>query len=124
MRALWVRHDWLALEPQEDRRTTEDVHLLVTSLQGEKVCTRNTISEASLVDCVVRIIRQRYLSSENLDRLRKAIRQQQAQNSPLEPLDVDGIRRRLAELNRQIDNGAERIFSAPPRLFSMSPTAW
>ena len=84
--------------------------------QGKKVCTRNTISEASLVDCVVRIIRQRYLSSENLDRLRKAIHQQQAQNSPLEPVDADRIKKRLAELNRQIDNGAERIFSAPPSL--------
>ena len=86
--------------------------------QGKEVCTRNTIPEASLVDCVVRIIQQRYLSPENLDRLREALRQQQTQNSQAEPLDTDRIRKRVAELDRRIDNGAERIFSAPSSLTS------
>ena len=86
--------------------------------QGKKVCTRNTIPEASLVDCVVRIIQQRYLSPENLDRLREALRQQQTQDSQHEPLDTDRIRKRVAELDRRIDNGAERIFSAPSSLTS------
>ena len=33
-----------------------------------------------------------------------------------ESVDVDGIRRRIAELGRRIDSGAERIFAAPPSL--------
>jgi len=87
--------------------------------QGKKVCTRNTIPEKSLVDCVARIIRQRYLSEASLARLRAAIRQQrQVQGLKAEPLDVEGIRRRIGELDRRIDKGAERIFSAPPSLTS------
>ena len=64
--------------------------------QGKKVCTRNTIPEASLVDCVVRIIQERYLSENNLDKLRKAIGQQQrTQALPQHELhDEDGIKRR------------------------------
>jgi site-specific DNA recombinase len=85
--------------------------------QGKKVCTRNTISEAALVDCAVRIIREHYLSEANLDRLRKAVREEcQSRAVAEESVDVDGIRRRIAELGRRIDSGAERIFAAPPSL--------
>jgi site-specific DNA recombinase len=35
--------------------------------QGKKVCTRNTISEAALVECVVRIIQENYLSEASLN---------------------------------------------------------
>ncbi len=103
------------------KKTGERVKMYTCSshhFQGKKVCTRNTIPEASLVDCVVRIIQQRYLSPENLDRLREALRQQQTQNSQPEPLDTDRVRKRAAELDRRIDNGAERIFSAPSSLTS------
>jgi len=101
------------------KKTGERVKMYTCSshhFQGKKVCTRNTIPEASLVDCVVRIIQQRYLSPENLDRLREALRQQQTQNSQPEPLDTDRVRKQVAELDRRIDNGAERIFSAPSSL--------
>ena len=84
--------------------------------QGKKVCTRNTISEASLVDCVVRIIQERYLSENSLDKIRKAISQQQRIQVPQQPHDEEGMKRRISELDRRIDNGAERIFSAPPSL--------
>ena len=103
------------------KKTGERVKMYTCSshhFQGKKVCTRNTIPEASLLDCVVRIVQQRYLSSGNLDQLRDAIRQQQTQDSQPEPLDTDGIRKRVAELDRLIDNGAERIFSAPSSLTS------
>ena len=85
--------------------------------QGKKVCTRNMISEAALVECVIRIIQQRYLSDASLDRLRKAIRhERRAHRAKDDSLDVERIRKRIAELDRQIDNGAERIFSAPQSL--------
>jgi len=101
------------------KKTGERVKMYTCSshhFQGKEVCTRNTIPEASLVDCVVRIIQQRYLSKENLAQLREAIRQEQAEDPHGEPVDAEGIKKRLAELDRRIDNGAERVFSAPPSL--------
>jgi site-specific DNA recombinase len=85
--------------------------------QGKKVCTRNTISEAALVECVVRIVRENYLSEASLDRLRKALRREcKARAVPDEMLDVESIGRRIEELGRRIDNGVDRIFSAPASL--------
>ncbi len=85
--------------------------------QGKKACTRNTISEAALVECVVRIIQENYLSEASLNRLRKALRREcRARTVAGESLDVESIERRMEELGRQIDNGADRIFSAPASL--------
>ncbi len=83
-------------------------------LQGKKVCTRNTISEAALVECIVRILREKYLSESSLDRRRKALRREcKARAVADETLDVENIRRQIEEVSRRIDNGADRIFSAP-----------
>jgi site-specific DNA recombinase len=85
--------------------------------QGKKVCTRNTISEAALVECIVRIIREKYLCESSLDRLRKALRRELKVRAVAdETLDVEMIRRQIDEISRQIDNGADRIFSAPVSL--------
>jgi len=82
--------------------------------QGKKVCTRNTISEAALVECIVRIIREKYLSESSLDRLQNALRREcKACAVADETLDVENIRRQIEEVSRRIDNGADRIFSAP-----------
>jgi len=101
------------------KRTGERLKMYTCSshhFQGKKVCTRNTIPEAALVDCIVRVIRQPCLSPENLDRLREAIRGQQIQNLPDDPVDPATIKKRITKLDRQIDNGAARIFSASSSL--------
>jgi len=86
--------------------------------QGKKVCTRNTISETALVECVVRIIQENYLSEASLNRLRKALRRECKARTAAggESLDVESIERRIENLGRRIDNGVDRIFSAPASL--------
>jgi len=69
------------------------------------------------VECIVRIIREKYLCESSLDRLRKALRREcKARAVADETLDVENIRRQIEEVSRRIDNGADRIFSAPVSL--------
>ena len=85
--------------------------------QGKTVCTRNTIAETALVDCISQIVREQYLSEANLDRLRKSLRREyKASAVASEPLNVENIRQQVEVLGRQIDNGVERVFSAPASL--------
>jgi hypothetical protein len=50
-------------------------------------------------------------------RLGEAIRRERwAESVPAEQFDANGIKRRTRKLDRRIDAGVERVFSAPPSL--------
>jgi DNA invertase Pin-like site-specific DNA recombinase len=82
---------------------------------GSTSCHRNTIEEAPLVACVVRKIQERYLSEPALNRLRKALEAAQDRTKP-RPKDLVRLRREIEDLDRKIDQGAERVLEAPPEI--------
>ncbi len=75
---------------------------------GKSACYCNSISEAPLVSCIVRKIQEKYLSPAALDRLRKALAQEQERTRP-RPRDLSRLRKEIDVLDRKIDQGAERI---------------
>lgn len=84
---------------------------------GKAACFRNEIREDVLLNTVRRLIRERYLGDDALDRLRRAARRrQEADRQKVNPNDVNRLQRRIKDLDHQIEQGAERVFSAPKRL--------
>lgn len=91
--------------------------------RGNSACYANTVKEDPLLDCILRKIQREYLSDKAVDRIRKKIRkQQQAERRTVPPVDQKRLRKRITDLDRQIDNGTERVFSAPetivPKLYA------
>ncbi len=92
--------------------------------KGRTACHANSIGEAPLLDCVRRMIRQHYLSDGAIERMREQIkRQQQAEDQThVLPTDQRQARKRIGVLDQQIDQGAERVFTAPeaivPKLYA------
>jgi DNA invertase Pin-like site-specific DNA recombinase len=89
---------------------------------GRSACFHNYASEDRLVEVVVRMIRDRYVSDQAIARLRKAIeRQQAADREPVSPVDQRQLRKRIEALDQKIDQGASRVFEAPaaivPKLY-------
>ena len=80
---------------------------------GSSVCGMNAISKAPLVAAIVRLIEREYLSDKALDRLRKAIRRQRLAGRQGVTVDPKRIKTEIADLDWQIDQGADRVFSAP-----------
>lgn len=82
---------------------------------GSTSCRRNTIPEAPLVDCVVRMSQERYLSDSALARLRRSLENAQDRTRP-RPRDLARLRQEIQVLDRKIDQGAERVLEAPSEI--------
>ncbi len=80
---------------------------------GTAVCYCNTFSEATLVEVVVRKIRERYLSEAALARLRRSLEAEQDRTGP-RPQDLARLRREVEALDRKIDNNETTVLDAPP----------
>lgn len=84
---------------------------------GKAGCFCNAIKEAPLVEGIVRLIRDQYLSPKALDRLRKALREEQKrEGEPAGKKEAAAIRRKIEDLDRIIDQGAERVLSVSSEL--------
>ena len=79
---------------------------------GGSSCWHNTIQEAPLVECIVRKIKERYLSEAALARLRKALEAEQTRDEP-KTRDAARLRREIEILDRKIDNAEEAVLDAP-----------
>lgn len=80
---------------------------------GKAKCSMNSIAEAPLVETVVRLIEERYLDDKHLERLRQEMRRQVAARHTETKADPARLEKQIADLDRQIDQGAERVFQAP-----------
>lgn len=80
---------------------------------GKGVCTFNRIDEAPLVETIVRLIEREYLGDKAINRLRKAIQRRRTARTPVAPADLKRLGQRIEVLDKQIEQGAERVFSAP-----------
>jgi hypothetical protein len=85
---------------------------------GKTACYGHELCEAPVLAEVCRLIEERYLSDANLDRIRAAIVRRQHTERQTEAVDVEALRNRVADLERKIDHGAERVFAAPASLVS------
>jgi len=99
----------------EGKRTLYNLYMCSSyKNKGKSACNSNSIVEARLLDCVVRKIQGHYLSDLAIDRLQKKIRkQQEATRRRIIPVDSKRLRKRIEDLDRRIEQGAERVFSAP-----------
>jgi hypothetical protein len=83
---------------------------------GSSACFRNQIKEEAILDVVVRKLQEKILSETAIDRLLRAYRKRLAARHKAVPADDGRLRKRVEDLDRQIDQGAERVLSAPETL--------
>ena len=81
---------------------------------GKAKCSMNWIPETPLVDAMLRLIEERYLSDEAIGRIREAI--ERKLSTPTDATDTKAIKRKIADLSRRLDQGADRVLSAPAGL--------
>ena len=102
-------------------------HCSTFHTRGKSACYSNGIREAVLLNCVHRKLDERYFGDAAIERMRGRIKQAQAQAAePVSPVDQRQLRKRIEILDRQIDTGAGRIFTAPealvPKLYAKLET--
>ena len=87
-------------------------------IKGASVCHANGIAEAELMDVVVSKLQDHLFSELAIEKLLSLYRKRLAARRKAVPVDDGRLRKRLDEINRQIDQGAERVLSAPEKLVS------
>jgi len=86
--------------------------------QGRSACHCNSIGEDNLLDTVLRKMQAEVFSEKAIDRLLVAYRKRLAARRRIVPADDSKLRRRIEDLDRQIDQGLDRVLSAPENLVS------
>jgi DNA invertase Pin-like site-specific DNA recombinase len=80
---------------------------------GKAMCTMNTVPEGPLVEALVRLIQRDYLGDDVIGRIKKAIERRLGSRAVTDKADVKRLRSQIAELDKRIEQGAERVFAAP-----------
>jgi site-specific DNA recombinase len=80
---------------------------------GKAHCTMNAIPEAPLVEALIGIIERDYLGDAAICRIREAIERRLVAGATNGKADTKRLRSQIAELDRKIEQGADRVFSAP-----------
>ena len=83
---------------------------------GKAACYSNSVGEDAILDCVVRVIEREYLSEKAIERLTTKFRSKLAARVTVVPIDAGRLRKRIGDLDRKIDQGAERVLGAPETL--------
>ena len=83
---------------------------------GCTACHRNKVEEAPLVAAVVGKLQTEIFSEKAISRLLAAYRKRLAARRRVVPADDGRLRQRIDDLDQQIDQGAERVLSAPDNL--------
>lgn len=82
-------------------------------------CGCHGVHQDQLVDVLVRKLQQTVLGGDNLTRLKKSLRRQIEDRSKATPKETSDLRRQLADLDREIDRGAENFLRAPADLLDI-----
>ena len=85
-------------------------------VHGRSACHCNGVGEAALLDVVLRKIQVEVFSDKAIDRLLVAYRKRLAARQQTLPADDSKVRRRIEDLDRQIDQGLDRVLRAPESL--------
>ena len=86
---------------------------------GPAACHCNSIGETPLLDVVTRKLQAEVFSETAIDKLLSLYRKRLAARRKIVPADDGRLRKRIDKLDRQIDQGTERVFSAPETLVGM-----
>ena len=87
------------------------------AMHGKSRCHHNRVSEEPLVDAILRKLQEELLSPETIEAFKTEARQHlQADRAPVDAGELVRLRKRLAGLDKRIDQGAERILAAPASL--------
>jgi DNA invertase Pin-like site-specific DNA recombinase len=82
---------------------------------GRGACYSNSVGEDAILDCIVRVIEREYLSEKAIERLTTKFRKLASRRAVV-PIDAGRLRKRIEDLDRQVDRGADRVLSAPETL--------
>ena len=82
-------------------------------------CGRHGVTQDRLVDVLVRKLQQMVLSTDSLERLRKALRQQISQRRNRGNQGAEQLGKRLADLDKAIDRAAENFIRAPAEVLDV-----
>lgn len=83
---------------------------------GSAVCSRHYVDEAKMLNCIVGKIEAKALAPANLERLRAAMLRQLTAKRTKPATDDKQLRDRIAKLDREISQGADRLLKAPDDL--------
>lgn len=83
---------------------------------GPTVCSRHYVKEEAIVACVLRQIAEKALSPRNQERLRAAMLKQLANKQTASPRNDRELQDRIAKLDREIAQGADRLLKLPEDL--------
>ena len=81
--------------------------------RGSAVCHGNGVYEGPLLALVVRKLQEHVFSESAIEKLLSLYRKRLAARQTAVPVDDGRLRKRIADLDQQLDQGAERVFSAP-----------
>jgi DNA invertase Pin-like site-specific DNA recombinase len=79
---------------------------------GRVVCGSHQVEQAAMLRLLLSKLQSAFLDPDNLRQLRAEIRRQE--EAEREPDRLDGLRRRVEELDRQLSAGAENLLLCPP----------
>ena len=84
--------------------------------RGSAVCHGNGVYEGPLLALVVRKLQEHVFSESAIEKLLTLYRKRLAARQKAAPVDDVRLRKQIANLDQQIDQGAERVLSAPDKL--------
>jgi hypothetical protein len=104
------------VKPHPERRIPAGYICSRFRRQGRTACHANAVNEVLLLATVRRIIDERVLSEDVLAKVATAIRNRKNPKHGERQTDLGRLRQDIANLDRKLDSGAERIFAAPAAL--------
>jgi hypothetical protein len=81
--------------------------------QGKGKCGHHAVDQSVLTDFVIGKLRETILAGGSKDEMRKGVRQRLTTKKGVTPAQTDLLRKRLAELDRALEQGTKRVLSAP-----------
>lgn len=85
---------------------------------GSSACFRNQVKEETILDVVLARLQAAVFSEAVVEKLLALYRKRLAERRECAPVDDGRLRKRLDEISRQIDQGTDRVLSAPDNLVS------
>lgn len=86
------------------------------NLHGASACQCNTVAERKVLAVLLKKLQEEFLKPERLSELKAEIRRQEEASRQTSQDDGTALEDRMKELDRLIDQGAEKWLSAPPSL--------
>jgi hypothetical protein len=81
--------------------------------QGKGKCGHHAVDQSVLTDFIIAKLRETILAGGDKDEMRKSVRQRLTAKKAVKPAQTDALRKKVAELDRALEQGTKRVLSAP-----------